>query len=518
MLRKPWALLVKILAGSAINLLFPSLLRCQSVARVLIILAVIVPSVCAEEIYDLALIGGTVVDPETKLNAKRNVAILGTQIAAVTSDPIRAKREINVDGLVVSPGFIDLHSHGQYNASNKLQALDGVTTALELEIGVYPLEAWYESRRGNAVINYGASVSHIGVRAKILHLFDVGHLISRIYGEVKTLNAVTRASLTPERISEMYLHLESGLEYGGLGIGVAAQYIPGMTVEEERVVFELASRYDSPIFIHAKYSGTQQPKSGLSAIKELIDLAAATRTNVHIAHITSVALGDTRKTLELIANARAKGTNVTTEVYSYDAAGVSLSSAYFDPGWRERYGIDYSDLILSKTGKPLTETSFADARKRGGLVLVKSISESSIESALTGDSTAIASDALPFSNGRGHPRGAGNFARVLGYYVRERGVLSLEEAIRKMTLLPAQIVEPISPEMRMKGRLQRGADADITVFDPVTIDAAATYDNPTLPSKGVRYVVVNGRLIVDESKFVEDAFPGRPVYGRVRDQ
>jgi N-acyl-D-aspartate/D-glutamate deacylase len=139
------------------------------------------------------------------------------------------------------------------------------------------------------------------------------------------------------------------------------------------------------------------------------------------------------------------------------------------------------------------------------------IPEEVVNAAIKNPAVMIASDGIPFDTGGEHPRGAGTFSRVLGRYVRERGLLSLMEGLRKATLLPAQRLERFVPQMRDKGRLRVGADADITAFDPATIGDQATFDQPMQPSMGIAHVLVNGSFVVKEGRYVEGVFPGRPI-------
>ena len=312
----------------------------------------------------------------------------------------------------------------------------------------------------------------------------------------------------------MRLLTEGELDAGGLGIGVAAQYVPGMTDEENSVMFEVAGKRRSTIFVHAKFSGVQTPNTGFSAIKRLIVVAESYGAGLHIAHITSTALRDTPAALQFIAKARAHNPTISSEAYPYRRVGTTISSAYFDPGWQERYGITYSDITMIQSGHTLTAETFDDARRQGGLVTVNSIPELAVEVAFRDTTIAVASDALPYNNGKGHPRAAGTYSRVLGKFVREKKWLTLDQAIIKMTLIPAEIVARVSPQMKRKGRLQVGADADITVFNPQTITDRATYAEPMTASQGVEYVIVNGKFVVDRAKFLDDVFPGEPIYGK----
>jgi Amidohydrolase family len=223
-------------------------------------------------------------------------------------------------------------------------------------------------------------------------------------------------------------------------------------------------------------------------------------------HITSMGLKETPLLLKMIQGARAQGLDITTEAYPYTAGMTDLGSAIFDTGWQERQGgIGFGDLQWAATGERLTAESFARYRKQGGMVAIHSIPEEMVRVAMGNPLVMIASDGI-LNEGKGHPRAAGTFARVLGRYVREEKALTLMDALRKMTLLPADRVG-----LKDKGRLAVGADADVTVFDAAHIKDMATFDKPAQYSEGIGYVVVNGVVVVDGGELVTGVAPGRGV-------
>jgi N-acyl-D-aspartate/D-glutamate deacylase len=187
----------------------------------------------------------------------------------------------------------------------------------------------------------------------------------------------------------------------------------------------------------------------------------------------------------------------------------------FDEGWQDRLGMTYSDVQWVSTAERLTEKTFAARRKEGGTVIMHMMQPEWIRSGVAYPQVIIASDGM-FYDKLAHPRTAGTFSRVLGKYTRDDKVLGLPEALEKMTLLPAKRLESIAPMMRYKGRLQVGADADITVFNPATVQDKATFEKGLEFSEGIAYVVVNGVLVVKDGKTVEDVFPGEPVYGKYK--
>jgi N-acyl-D-aspartate/D-glutamate deacylase len=214
--------------------------------------------------------------------------------------------------------------------------------------------------------------------------------------------------------------------------------------------------------------------------------------------------------LALVEGARARGLDVTTEAYPYTAGMTTINSALFNSGWREKFGISYSDLVLPNTGEHLTKERF-DALHNSStaqLVLIFSNTQEMVDKVIPHPLVMIASDGE-----QGHPRNAGTYSRVLAQYVREKGTITLMDALRKMSLMPAEMLERSTSAAREKGRLQEGADADIVVFDSGTISDRSTFEKPMEPSVGVRYLVVGGTIVVDEGKIVPDVFPGRALLG-----
>jgi dihydroorotase len=316
---------------------------------------------------------------------------------------------------------------------------------------------------------------------------------------------------TPGEIDAMIALLERGLAAGAMGIGMGPAYTPGAGREELVRVFELAARRKVLAFIHMRAAGAIEPGGSIDALQEVLANVAATGASVHIVHITSMGLGQTRRLLSMIDGARARGLDITTELYPYTAASTYLQSALFEPGWQERFAIGFKDVQWAATGERLTEESFARYRARGGFVVIHMIPEDALRAALTHPTVMIGSDGVPLTNGGGHPRGVGTYARVLGRYVREEKLLDLMTALRKITVMPAERLQPFVPAMRRKGRLQLGADADLTVFDPARVIDRATYEQPAQYSEGIRHVIVGGTFVVRDEQIVPNVLPGKAI-------
>ncbi|HEY1659102.1 MAG TPA: amidohydrolase family protein [Candidatus Sulfotelmatobacter sp.] len=448
---------------------------------------------------DIVISGGRVMDPESGLDAVRNVGIRDGKIVEITEHSLKGKETIDARGLVVAPGFIDLHEHGQEPRNYEFQAHDGVTTSLELERGTADVDGWYAKREGKSLINYGVSVGHIPVRMEVMH--DPGTFLP-------VGDAAHRAA-SPEEIEQVRAAIAKGLQRGALAVGMGINYTSAASHAEIVDVFKVAATYHASVHVHLRYSGMKEPTSGLAAIEEVIAAAASTGAPLHVVHITSMGLKDTPKLIAMVEGARARGLDVTTEAYPYSASSTALESAVFDPGWQEAFGITFKDLQWAQTGERLTAATFEKYRKQGGVVIIYNIPESAVREALANPSVMVASDGMPITGPKVHPRGQGTFCRVLGHYVREEKVLDLMTALRKMTLLPAQRLEKRAPVFLNKGRIRVGADADITVFNPDTIIDKATFEAPLQFSAGISYVLVNGVPVTKDGATVSGVFPGK---------
>jgi N-acyl-D-aspartate/D-glutamate deacylase len=454
--------------------------------------------------YDLVFEGGRVMDPETGLDAVRNVGIRDGKIVRISSEALSGRRVIHAGGLVVAPGFIDLHQHGQELESQRVKALDGVTTALELEIGAPDVAQFLKAKEGQSLIHYGTSASHVAARALVFG-------VPLPPGEILPKNGpATDQPATPEQIEAIRERLRAELEAGGLAVGMGIQYTPGATRLEVIEMFRLAAERRLPMYTHMRSAGRVEPGSAIEATSEVIGAAAITGASLHIVHINSTCARDAMECLAMVEGARARGLDVTTEAYPYTAGMTFINSALFNPGWREKFGIDYSDLVLPNTGEHLTKERFDELHNSSmpQLVLVFSNTQEMVDKVIPHPLVMIASDGI-----QGHPRNAGTYSRVLAQYVRIKGTITLTDALRKMSLMPAEMLERSTPAARQKGRLQEGADADIVVFDAATISDRSTFAKPMEPSLGVRYLVVGGTIVVDEGKIVPDVFPGRALLG-----
>jgi N-acyl-D-aspartate/D-glutamate deacylase len=454
--------------------------------------------------YDLVLEGGRVMDPETGTDAVRNVGIRNGTIVRISSDTLSGRRVVHAKGLVVAPGFIDLHQHSQDVASQRVKALDGVTTALELEIGAPDVAQFLRAKEGHSLIHYGTAASHVAARSLAFGTpLPPGAILPKS-------GPATDQPATPEQMEAIQKQLRAELDAGGLAVGMGIQYTPGATRLEVIDMFRLAAERKVPVYTHIRSVGRLEPGSSIESVGEVIGAAAISGASLHIVHINSSCARDSLECLSMIEGARARGLEVTTEGYPYIAGMTAINSAVFNPGWQEKLGISYDSLVLPNSGEHLTKERF-DALHNSStpqFVAIFSNTQAVIDQVIPNNLVMIASDGI-----EGHPRNAGTYSRVLAQYVRGNGTISLMEALRKMSLMPAEVLERSTPAAHHKGRLQEGADADIVVFDAGMINDRSTFEKPMEPSVGVRYLTVGGTLVVDDGRIVPDAFPGRALLG-----
>ena len=447
--------------------------------------------------YDSVILGGRVMDPESGLDAVRNIGLLEGRIAVITTEAVRGRDTIDARDLVVAPGFIDLHSHGTTPETYRFQSLDGVTTTLELELGTSDVDAWYRERSGGQRINYGVSIGHIKVRMSVT-------------GDSGTFMPVDEGAYrpsTPALTDEVAERIEIGLGEGAVDIGAGFPYTPAATRDELLALFRVAAAAKTPVHVHIT--------PGAAGLKEALSLATETSAPLHVVHINSSSLAETPVMLEMIGDARTRGHDVTTEAYPYTAGMTEIQSATIQDTYRSASNAKLTEIEWPLTGERLNRESFARYTQIGGPIVVHTNTEEMVATAITNPLTIIASDAY-WQNGTGHPRTTGTFSRMLGRYVRETRSLSLMEAIRKMTLMPAQRLEARVPMMRQRGRLSVGADADITIFDAETVLDRSTYREPSLSPVGIQHVIVNGVSVVKDGQAIEEVAPGKPVRGPIR--
>jgi dihydroorotase len=447
--------------------------------------------------YDLVILNGRVMDPESSLDGVRHLGISGGKVRALSTDLLRGRLVIDARGLVVAPGFVDLHQHSHNVEADRAKVLDGVTTALDMEGGTGDIDGWYGERSGKALLNYGVAASPSRLRSAVVTGGPQGFPT----GEV-----ATRKLSAPE-LDKLKTLLDEEMRRGAPGVGVSLGDTPGATPWEILEVFRVAARYPgAPVHVHVRT--TKEPQYWLET-EEVLAAALISGAPLQIVHANSSYSTDVGRFFEIIEAARRRGLDVTTECYPYTAGMHPIEAALYEDweSWPEK---SFESFEWPATGERLTRQSFERYRRKGGLMVIHGVPEDAVRKAVASPLTMIASDGV-LENGIAHPRNAGTYARVLGRYARQEGLVSLMDALRKMTLMPAQRLEGRVPAMRDKGRLRVGADADITVFDSDRIIDRATYRDPSVPSAGIQFVLVNGAVVVENGRIREGVAPGRPI-------
>ena len=488
--------------------------------------------------YDLIIRGGRVLDPETGFDAIADVAIKDGTIAAVGAIEGSAERAIDANGLVVSPGFIDLHAHGQSLPADRMQAFDGVTTTLELEVGVLPLARWYDEQAAQGrTLNYGAAAGWVFGRIATMTTQQTASSVAGM-GEAMRDKRWVEEVATPAETAEIVERVRVGLEQGGLGVAFPNAYAPGTGVKELSELCSLAARHNVPTYTHIAYMSNVDPRSSVDAYTRLIGLAGSTGAHMHICHFNSTSLQDVERCAELVQTAQAQGLKVTVEAYPYGTGSTVVGAEFFaDPAFCQRQGTGYDAIEMVAERRRLASREELLARQQsepGALVLIHFLDvavnqrhRDLLDVSVMYPGGAIASDAMPWILGNGtlytgdawplpedavsHPRSSATFTKFLHDWVIERKAMPLMEGIAKCTLIPAQILGASTPMMRKKGRLQAGCDADIVVLDLATLKDRADFLNMNRPSDGVKHLLVSGEAVIADGALLRDARPGRPV-------
>ena len=453
----------------------------------------------AGHVFDRVITGGRVIDPDSGYDAVANVGIDGGTITTITTDTIQGKATIDATNQVVSPGFIDLLSYEPNTYGVWFKIADGVTTNLGMHGLNAPAKDFFDvygSPSQLPPVHYGGA-------------FDDSFM--RDHLKVRTVAA------SGKQIDTMVAAVEQSFADGYIGVSFEPEYTPWVTDDEINAMATMAKKHEMPVMFHVRYSSPDDPgKDNATAIAEVMQVAKTTGASVHVDHITSTGGTHTMPaSIATLEQARSEGVDVTACMYPYDFWATTLASPRFAPGWQERFRITYSDLAVPGTGERLTESTFRKYQAQNKLVAAYAIPDEDVVTGLQTDWIMIGSDAILEPSNNNHPRSTGCFTRVLGTYVRDRNVLSLPDALAKMTILPARRLEKRVPMLTKKGRLQIGADADINVFDPTTVSDTSTVDDPAQMAKGINFVLVMGQLVKEGDTLHKDVRPGQAIKGQL---
>lgn len=508
----------------------------------------VVPSYASEEVFDVVINNGRVMDPETGLDAVRNVGVKDGEIVVITENNISGKDSIDASGHVVAPGFIDGHHHATDPFGRKLALRDGLTTMMDFEAGVRDVVKFYDDAEGKTQTNYG-TVLNVGlIRMTVLDGPDVANL-GNDAGDMFSilLNAAgmkaqkegrkpgwSATLANKDEIESIFNLVDEGLSQGALGVGIPVGYMTtGLTHYELFKYQELSNMYGRLSNAHTRFAGVRPPNGGLLGIQEMLANALVLDAPFMVAHHNSIQ--DWEYSIPMINTAREKGAKVWGEVYPYAAGSTMASTDIVLEKNMPNMGISYSD-ISNLDGTRWNKEMYDDIRKNnpGSPILIFNNQVEDISRWLAMPDVVIVSDGMPLLNSKGeyyswsepfegksaHPRAAGTRGKVLRM-VREQNIMPLMEAISKMSYLHAKYFEELGgvDDFAKKGRIQEGMDADIVIFDPKTVTDNATYQigEGALPTTGIPYVIVNGVIVVRDSK-VQKVYPGKPIRFPIQDK
>ena len=504
--------------------------------------------------YDLLLQHGRIVDGSGSPWFAGDVAIRGDVIAAIAPRiDAPAARTIELNGQVVAPGFIDIHTHARRGLAQVPTAPNyvrqGVTTVIEGPDGSSALP----------IAPFFAQLEELKKSVNIASFLGQGSIRSAIVG-------TTNRKATADELAKMAGMVEQGMRDGAVGLSTGLFYVPGTFTPAEEVI-ELARAAGRLGGIHASHQRDDAAKL-LDSVQETIAIGEKGGLPTQISHAKVVGVGNWGRSvdmLRLVDEARARGVDVTIDQYPYTASSTSIAAALI-PAWvleggreatlarlkdagarekakggiammirDERGGGDPKNVQFASCGfdPSLAGKTLADLTRARGLAptirnaaevvmwiveqggcqgIFHAMSERDLVRILRHPATMIASDgSVPvFGEANPHPRSYGTFARVLGRYVREKQVLSLEDAIRKMSSFPAARLG-----LSDRGLLRPGLKADIAVFDPATVRDTATFAKPHAYAEGFSHVIVNGQVVFENGGMTE-ARPGRVLYGQAR--
>ncbi|MCX5529224.1 amidohydrolase family protein [Streptomyces sp. NBC_00006] len=485
--------------------------------------------------------GGRVIDPAGGFDGAADVLVTDGKIAAVGTalTPPPGAELVDATGLVIGPGFVDLHSHVHSIAGHRLQAMDGVTTALDLEAGLMPVErAYAEATAAGRPLHFGFSASWGGARAQVLADITPD---ARIASSLAVLGDPRwQRSSSPRELAAWLSLLEDELAAGALGIGILMGYAPATEPAEFQAVARLAAKAGAPTFTHVRELVEMDPATPVDGSTEIAIAAAETGAAMHHCHVNSTSGRHVDRVLNTLEESRQSGSRVTVEAYPYGAGSTAVGAAFIAPERLRLKGLGPSSVIMVETGERIADAARLEQLRTqdpGAPCLLEFLDEDNprdlalLRQALAFPDAVVASDAMPVfwpdgshdstrwplpPGGTTHPRTAGTFAKTLRLMVRETGAWTWLEAFRRCSYLPARILDDVAPGARAKGHLGVGADADLVVLDPAAVTDTATYADPTRASRGVRHLYVAGVPVVSDGALRPDALPGRPLRGEPR--
>lgn len=442
--------------------------------------------------YDLVISGGTVISfNPTKILKKYNIGIKGGKICCITKKDIEGEQIINVTGKIVSPGFIDFHSHvagKQYSAERVV--CQGATTTIGGERN-FNGKLMRSVAENGFLLNQGFYVSH-------------SFTLRRAVGCNNIYNSASAGN-----IEDMKTLAANFFENGAFGIHFGLEYVPGTSRDELLQLARVAKKYKRPVLIHMRGDANQ----AIRHFDEVEEVVLGVGASVHLLHLAYMIgfKGVMDEGIERIRQMRELGGDITADTGLYAAYPNCIGSSILASNWIERYkefDNDFSEkrVLVSSgihTGEFCTPESFAFIREYypATLVTIFACDEEEITKVIAEPYVFISSNAAdgPHYENIGHPETAGTFPKLICKYVREKKLLSLSEALYKITFGPAERFG-----IPNKGNIKKGMDADFVIFSFDEIQDCADYPgfgNPNAAPKGIDYVIINGDIVCEKNIF-----------------
>ena len=485
----------------------------------------------ASRTYDVVILNGRVMDPDSELDAVRNVGIAGNRIAIVTEEAISGIDTINADGLAVVPGFVDTHIHGQSEHSHKMYVRDGMTSALSLENGSLQVSKFYDSREGKALINYGTGVSHEMARIEVMDGVE-GREDTYIYKN-RALSAADGVKSwdteipSEAQLQQIYALLHEGMKHGGLMVNSLAGYVTNtLSTRELWEIQKIAKEYNRGVGVHPRFGPFNKiPIEYPLGYKEVIANAAVLGQPILLSHNNNQGW---QEIVEMTQKGRENGLVIWAEQYPYTSGGPNAGNSIVAPSNMKKMGFKIEESVFDpETGQFLSEDELVEMRKTNpGKNLVAFLRPKEwVAQWVATPELSIASDSFsmfvgddllpveaPYSEYIGHPRAAGTRAKSLR--IAREHEIPLMLVVNNAGAFPARMLcaSGIEP-MCERGKIQAGAIADITLFDPETVTDNSDYapGKNGLPSTGIPYVLVSGKVVVRDSKVNLSSRAGQPI-------
>lgn len=434
---------------------------------------------------------GRVIDPHNNIDSKLNIVIKDGKILELTPYEINGEKNIDATGLIVCPGFIDIHMHeDMYN--NEDDYLDDSISRVMLNMGVTTCIG------GNCGINLTDPITYLDAVDRLKLPVNLGLMVGHTDIRERAIeNSNKYNTIQIDDIKKIMNIARKYLDSGCFGISYGIRYVPGITELELIEVSKACKPENKIITAHIR----NDAKYTISATKELINVGMKLDIPIQNSHIGSMGgYGQMKELLRLLDSVKSSGLDITSDCYPYYAFSTRIGETTYDDGFLERYNIDYDSIEISEgkyKGQRCTKNIFDELRKNSPdtITVGHVMNSKDIDMAIVHPSVMIASDGF-LHNEQGHPRAAGTFPRIIDKYVKT-GKLSLYDAINKMTTMQAKKLG-----LSNKGNLSKGSDADITIFSYNDIRDNATFDNPTKKPDGIKYVLIKGSIALKDGEIV----------------